>query len=247
MAEPTPFAFPVRRDGGLVRIDLGRPEEGNMLTRGMVSDLSALVGRLGGEPDVHVVALEGRGAHFCKGRDGRGETTAGMSPLDMKNKLYGPILGAYTAMAACPVPVVALVHGDAIGFGTALAGSCDVTLASDMAHFALPEIEHDIPPTLAMSGVMRNVPAKALSYLVYSAETIGAHEARQLGFASAVFAAAEFTAKADAFLAKLAGRPRIVLETIKRFQRQAPGLAPDMAADFAGSIMALARTHKQGG
>jgi enoyl-CoA hydratase/carnithine racemase len=40
-----------------------------------------------------------------------------MSPLDMKNKLYGPILNAYAAIDDCPVPVVALVHGDAVGFG----------------------------------------------------------------------------------------------------------------------------------
>ena len=244
MADAQPFDFPVRRDGALARIDLGRPGEANMLTRAMVTDLSALVGRLGADASVHVVALEGRGEKFCGGRDGRGENAAGMSPLDMKNKLYGPILGAYQAMAACPVPVVALVHGDAIGFGAALAGSCDITLASEAAHFALPEIEHGIPPTLAISGVMRNVPAKALSYLVYSAETIDAHEAQRLGFASKVFPASSFAANADAFLAKLAGRPRIVLETIKRYQRQAPGLSPDMAAELAGSMMALARTHK---
>lgn len=240
----TAYDFPVRREGAVARIDLGRPDEGNMLTRPMVTDLSALVTRLGADTSVHVVVLEGRGASFCKGRDGRGENAAGMSPLDMKNKLYGPILGAYAAMAACPVPVVALVHGDAIGFGAALAGSCDVTLVSDAAHFALPEIEHNIPPTLAISGVMRNVPPKALSYLVYSAETIDAHEAQRLGFASVVFPAASFVARCDGFLVKLGGRPRIVLETIKRYQRQAPGLTPDMAADLAGAMMALARTHK---
>jgi enoyl-CoA hydratase/carnithine racemase len=240
----TPFDFPVRHEGAVARIDLGRPEEGNMLTRAMVSDLSVLVTRLGADPSVNVVALEGRGTCFCKGRDGRGENAAGMSALDMKNKLYGPILGAYAAMAACPVPVVALAHGDAIGFGCALAGSCDITLASDVARFALPEIEHNIPPTLAISGVMRNVPPKALSYLVYSAEHIDATEAQRLGFVSAVFPAASFAERTSAFLAKLAGRPRIVLETIKRYQAKAPGLSPDMAADFAGSIMALARTHK---
>jgi enoyl-CoA hydratase/carnithine racemase len=244
MTHSSPFDFTVRRDGAVARIDLGRPDDGNMLTRAMVSDLSALVGCLGTDPSVHVVVLEGRGASFCLGRDGKGENAAGMSPLDMKNKLYGPILGAYAAMAACPVPVVALVHGDAIGFGAALAGSCDVTLASDTAHFALPEIEHNIPPALAISGVMRNVPAKALSYLVYSAETIAGAEAVRLGFASKVFAAASFAEKSNAFLAKLASRPRIILETIKRYQAKAPGLTPDMAADFAGSIMALARTHK---
>lgn len=58
---PSPFPFPVRREGALVRIDLGRPEEGNMLTRPMVTDLSALVAREAADPGVHVIALEGRG------------------------------------------------------------------------------------------------------------------------------------------------------------------------------------------
>ena len=245
MSEITvPAPFSVRRDGALARIDLGRPEEHNMLTRGMISDLSALVAALGQDAGVNVVALEGRGQSFCKGRDGCGENAAGMSALDMRRKLYAPILDAYATIAACPVPVVAVVHAPAIGFGAALAASCDITIASDAARFALPEIEHNIPPTLAISGVMSKVPTKALSYLVYSAEEISAAEAVGIGMASVAYPAAEFATRSEAFLKKLAGRPRIVLETVKRYQAKAPGLTPDMAYEYAGTIMALARTAK---
>jgi enoyl-CoA hydratase/carnithine racemase len=244
MTETAAFAFPVRRDGAIARIDLGRPDEGNMPTRSMIADLGALIARTGSDTSVHVVVLEGRGPSFCRGRDGRGESAAGLSPLDMRRKLYAPVLDAYAAISDSPVPVVALVHGDAVGFGAALATACDVTLASDRARFSFPEIEHNIPPTLAISGVMSKVPQKALTYLVYSAESVSAAEAAALGIASVVFPAAEFPARSEAFLAKLAGRPRIVLETIKRYQAKAPGLSPDMAAEYAGTIMVLARTHK---
>lgn len=242
MSKPSPFAFPVRREDAAVFIDLGRPDEGNALTRGMIADLAGLIGRLGADDSVHVVVLEAKGAVFCRGRDGRGENAAGMSALDMKTKLYAPTLNAYAVIAACPVPVVALVQGNAIGFGAALAITCDVTLAADTARFSLPEIEHNIPPTLAISGVMGKVAPKALSYLVYSAEEIGATEAIGLGVASSVYPAAEFTKRAHAFVTRLAGRPRLVLETIKRYQAKAVGLTPDMAAEYAGAIMALART-----
>jgi enoyl-CoA hydratase len=244
MTDTPEFAFPVRLMGGVARIDLGRPGEGNMPTRSMIADLGALISRTGADPEVRVVVLEGRGASFCRGRDGRGESAAGLSPLDMRRKLYAPVLDAYAAINDCPVPVVALVHGDAIGFGAALATACDVTLASDSARFSFPEIEHDIPPTLAISGVMSKVPQKALTYLVYSAESVSATEAASLGIASAVFPASEFAARSEAFVMKLAGRPRIVLETIKRYQTKAPGMTQDMAAEYAGIIMALARTHK---
>ena len=49
-------------------------------------------------------------------------------------------------------------------------------------------------------------------------------------------------ADADAFLAKLASRPRLVLETIKRYQAKAAHLTPEMASEYAGTLLALVRS-----
>ena len=49
-------------------------------------------------------------------------------------------------------------------------------------------------------------------------------------------------ADADAFVRKLAGRPRLVLETIKRYQAKAAHLTPDMASEYAGTLLALVRS-----
>src|ERR1700733_13984686 len=149
----TTLDFAVAVEGAIARIDLNRPDEGNALTRDMMVRLAELLRRLGADPAVHVIAITARGAMFCRGRDGRGESPAGMSAYDMRAKLYAPVLGVYEAATAAAVPVVA-----------ALAVACDVTLASDAARFSFPEIEHGIPPTLAMSGVMRKIAPKALSY-----------------------------------------------------------------------------------
>lgn len=237
-------SFTVRMDGAAARIDLNRPDEGNALTRGMMVELQELVAHLAGQAAVHVVAIEARGAHFCKGRDGRGESVAGMSAYDMRHKLYSAVLDSYAAIRAAPVPVVALVQGPAVGFGTALAAACDITIASDKATFALPEIEHGIPPTLAISGIKAQVAPKAISWLVYGAETISADQAVGCGIASTVVPAADFATRCDGILAKLAGRPRLVLETIKRYQVMAPSLSPEMASEYAGALMALMRTAK---
>lgn len=237
--------FVVTVAGAIARIDLGHPEEGNALTRDMMVRLAALLRSLGADPSVHVIAIVARGATFCRGRDGRGESPGGMSAYEMRAKLYAPVLGVYEAAAAAAVPVVACVQGPAIGFGAALAVACDVTLASDAARFSFPEIEHGIPPTLAMSGVMRKIAPKALSYLIYSAAEIDAQAAVAAGLASAVFPAASFAAEATNFLDSLAGRPRLVLETIKRFQMKAADLAPEMASEYAGMLMALMRTAKK--
>ena len=85
-----------------------------------------------------MVAIGGRGAQFCRGRDGKGESRAGMTPYDVRVKMMGAVLDSYQAIWDVPVPVVALVHGDALGFGAALAVGCDITLAASNARFAFP-------------------------------------------------------------------------------------------------------------
>jgi enoyl-CoA hydratase/carnithine racemase len=244
MTTPPTGTFTVRLDGAAARIDLNRPDEGNMLTRAMMIELQELIAHLAHQPKVHIIVIEARGSHFCKGRDGRGENVASMSAFDLRHKLYSAVLDSYTAIRNAPIPVLALVQGPAVGFGTALAASCDITIASDKAAFALPEIEHGIPPTLAISGIKGHVAAKAISWLVYSAETISATEAVSCGIASTVIPAADFADRTATIVQRLATRPRLVLETIKKYQTMAPALAPDMAAEYAGTLMALMRTAK---
>ncbi len=235
------FDFEVTRAGAIARIDLNRPDEGNALTRAMMIRLAALLRELGSTPDINVVAIGGRGRQFCRGRDGKGESRAGRTPYEVRVKMMGAVLDSYQAIWDVPVPVVALVHGDALGFGAAVAVGCDITLAASNARFAFPEIEHDIPPTMAMCAALGKIQAKALTYLIYSAEQVDAAQAVMLGLASKVLPRETFAADADAFLAKLAGRPRLVLETIKRYQAKAAHLTPDMASEYAGTLMALVR------
>ncbi len=233
------FEFPRRRTGALARIDLGRPDEGNALTRAMMRGLADAI-RAAASPDVSLVVIEARGDRFCRGRDGRGENSAGMNPWQVRTELMGPVLGVYEAIAACPVPVVALVQGDAVGFGAALAGACDITIASSAARFSFPEIRHDIAPTLAMAATHRKLPAKVLAWLIYSAEELDAAQAAAVGLVSKVLPQEGFAARAEEYLAEIGGRPRLVLSTIKHFQQRAAE-APTLAADYAGALLALVR------
>lgn len=240
----TDFEFPVRVEGGLVRIDLGKPESGNGLTRDMMRSIAALVRDYASRPETKAIVIDARGDQFCRGRDGRGEQQAGLTPYEVRTQMLAVVLDVYDAISAAPVPVVACVQGDAIGFGAAMATACDVTLASGAARFSFPEIDHGIAPTLAMSSALRKVPVKMLSYLIYTGEAIDANEAMTFGIVSQVFPAAEFQDRCEAFLTKLAGRPRIILETIKKYQTNAAGLSPAMASEYAGVLMAVNRTAK---
>ena len=75
------------------------------------------------------------------------------------------------------MPVIGVVQGRALGFGCAIAAVCDITLASDKAQFQVPEMAHNILPTMVMSSFIDRVPRKAFTYLVYSTAVISAERA----------------------------------------------------------------------
>ena len=236
------FEFPIRASGGIMRIDLGRPEEGNTLTRGMMRDISETIRNAAADPETRVIVIESRGLYFCKGRDGRGESTDGLAPYQVREKMMGAVLGVYSAINASTVPVVSLMHGPAIGFGAALAGGCDITLAASNTSFAFSEIRHGIPPTLAMAAVMKKVPQKALAWLIFSGGEVSATEGLAWGLVSKTFEQAAFVQETDNFLTELASRPRLVLETIKKFLLTAQDMSAAQQSEYAGTLLALVRS-----
>jgi len=230
--------------GPVVKLDLNRPDQGNAVTKAMMHEIIDAIQKHGASPATRVLALVARGDKFCSGRDvGGGPSPAPeRSAYELRNTVLAAVLNVYDALAACPVPTVACVQADALGFGAALAAACDITLVSDKAHIGFPEIEHNIPPALAMSAAMRNVPPKALNWLVYSAEKVDAATAVSMGLASRAYPDADFSREAEAFLARLATRPRLVLEAVKSYHSKAREMSPAAASEYAGTLLALLST-----
>lgn len=226
----------------IARVVIERPDHGNKLTRGMMRELSQAIGAAAHDPASRIVLLDADGPDFCLGRDGRGETREGLKPHEIWRQMMGAVLGVYEAIREAPVPVVARVRGRAVGFGAALAASCDVTLACASCRLSFPEIEHDIPPTMALSAAVSRASHKALLWLVYSGTVIDAQRAREAGLVSEVIADDSFDAQSLQFVQQLATRPRLVLETIKRYMHNAPELSSRMASEYAGVLMALVRS-----
>jgi enoyl-CoA hydratase/carnithine racemase len=236
------FDFAVTSAGAVARLDLNRPEEGNPLDRALMFRFAELLRQLATRPETGVIVIEARGEKFCRGRDGKGESLAGISAYEMRTQRMAATLGVYEAIGDVPVPVIALVHGDATGFGAALVAACDVALASAEARFSFPELSHGIAPVMAMTPLARRLPPKATAHLIYGGGTVSARRAAEIGLVSAVFDAATFAAEADAFVAKVASTPRVLLETVKKFQKLSPDISQAMASEYAGTLMALLRS-----
>jgi len=234
--------FIVTKESAILKIDLNRPNAGNALTMPMLNELRLLIEQASIDPLINVVSIVARGDHFCTGRDNTGHKREGMSVLQVHDQVMGKILGFYAAIRNCSIPVACSVQGDAKGFGCALAGSADFTFASSSASFKLDEIEHGSPSTLAMSALVNKLPRKALSWLVCSGKPLDAMTAQTLGLVSCVYDSTQFDKNSTEAIELIASRPRIALQTVKKFLNRAPGLDPEMASDFAGALHAMVRT-----
>ena len=224
-----------RREGELAIITIDRAAEGNMLAVEMLGELSAAFRNLGGT-DAKVLVLRSSGADFCRGREAKGARPA-PTALAVRASVIAPLLDVYDAVANTPQPVVCAVQGRALGFGCALATACDITIAADNARFQLPEMEKNLPPTLAISAMMARVHRKALTWMVYSMEELDARTALELGIVSKIVAPDRLDASIAEITSLLAARSREALVAVKDYMRSAPMMESRGAADYAGNLL----------
>ena len=117
------------------RLTLARPEARNAASGPMLEELGAALGDAAVDPEARVVLLAGEGADFCAGADLRElERAAAGGSLE-----YGRGLEEVLAtIGEHPLPVVAVVHGAALGAGCQIAVACDLALAAEDARMGIP-------------------------------------------------------------------------------------------------------------
>jgi enoyl-CoA hydratase/carnithine racemase len=230
--------FVLRQTDGLVTtITLNRPEIGNLVSNEMGAEIAAM---LDASRDSRLIVLRGAGEDFCLGRDTATLRAAGLlkTAVDVRRGNTEPALALYAAVRNFPAPVIAVVQGRAIGLGCSLAALCDITIAADDSRFQLPEMDHGIPPCLAMSALLGNLTPKAIASLVYSTEIIDSARALTMGLVSRVVPAARLAAEAEAFIRKTVDRNPAALPAVKEYLRSAPRMDPQAASDFGSNLLA---------
>lgn len=126
---------------GIFEMALNRPEKRNALSIELREDLTGELDRLGRREDCTGIVLSGRGAAFCAGMD----FTQFGGDRENRERLYRSTVRCFAALLTCPKPIVAAVHGAAVGGGFALALCCDARLASPDAFFGFYEVRRGIP------------------------------------------------------------------------------------------------------
>ncbi|MGW4129309.1 enoyl-CoA hydratase/isomerase family protein [Amycolatopsis japonica] len=198
-------------DDGIAVIWLDRPERLNAVVAELVDDLLEALDAAA-KSDARAVLLAGRGRAFCAGHDLKEPTPEGDSRprLDRLQDVTRRLRGLRQ-------PVIAAVHGYAIGAGAEFAMGCDLILAAEDAVFAFPEVSLGLSVTGAASRLLPLLvgPLKAKELLLLG-ERVSGTEAYELGLVNAAVPADDLMDTALAWAAKIASHPAAAATMAKR-------------------------------
>ena len=227
---------------GLFRITLDRPPV-NVLSTTMMRAIARALRDAAADPAVRVVRLDAAGKAFCAGVD-VGDHLGEKLP-DMMDALAR----LFEAFDAVPQPVVAVVHGAALGGGLELLLGCDLVVASEAATFGQPEIKLGVfaPPATVL--LPRLIGERAAARLLLTGESLDARTAERLGLVHEIVAAGALQDAAAARCASLLALSGAALRHAKRAIREARDATTEDAHArlhtlYLGSLMSTEDAHE---
>ena len=205
----------IETGGGVLAITLTRPERRNAITVAMYAALADAIEQAQRESSLRLITLRGEGEDFTAGNDLADFLQA--LPRDGEEIAVWRLL---RALVVNELPLVAAVHGNAIGIGTTMLLHCDVVLAEDGTRFSMPFVDLGLVPEAASSLLLPRLAGRrrAARYLLLG-EPFGAEEALDFGLVSKVVAEGGLIDALSATVAALLAKPPETLRLTQKLLR----------------------------
>lgn len=170
-------------------VRFNRPEKYNALSQGMIKAMADAIDRLSGMPDIRAVVVSGEGKGFCAGLDFEnfsamqsGEKSQSTSLTDRyEDRITNIFQHIAYGWKELPMPVIAAVHGVALGGGCQIALGADIRLATPDARFSIMEMKWGLIPDMSASQTIRDlVSIDVAKELIFTGKIITGEEAARL-------------------------------------------------------------------
>jgi enoyl-CoA hydratase/carnithine racemase len=207
-------------EGRVCELVLDRPRLRNALDLETTERLLAALDDISQDVQAAVVLLRGVGAGFCAGSD-----VKEMARVDLETRVRIAERKAELMhrLARVERPVVAAVHGFALGGGFMLAIGCDVVVTAADAVWRLPEVELGFFPPWGLEALLARVSVARARRLVWGEAPLSGAEAARLGLADEAVPQEATLGRAREVAARLAALPQGAVRATKRFFGQQVG------------------------
>jgi enoyl-CoA hydratase len=199
-------------DGKVATIALNRPERMNALSRGMETEMHRAMDEADADRTVRAIILTGNGAAFSAGYDQSAASPSGVRNSDPQGKSHAEYIelwqrqdttrvNNWTHMWHLGKPVIAAINGWAMGGGFWYALAADITIASDKAVFAQPEVRHISNTSFLFTALCG---WKAANRWALTGDHFDAQEALRIGVVNEVVPHDELLPRARALAQRIA-------------------------------------------
>jgi len=171
-------ALRIERDGDVLRVTLARPETRNAFDAALIAELAEAFVDVG---TARAVVLAGDGASFCAGADVEWMRASADLDLDANVADANAMRRMFEAIDGCRAPVVAAVHGHALGGGIGLVACSDIAIARRGTVFAFSEVKLGIVPAVISPFALRRIGESAARRYFVTGERFDAETALRIG------------------------------------------------------------------
>ena len=218
----------VERDGFVTVVEICRPPH-NFFSLELIRSLADIFAALDTDPECRCILLAAQGSSFCAGAD---FSSRERSVVPAQQQKSNPLYDEAVRLFACLKPVVAAVHGPAIGGGLGLAVMADFRVTCKEARFSANFNRLGFHPGFGLTVTLpRLVGVQKAALLFYSGRRIGGEEAVAIGLADFLVAQDQVRAEAMKLAQEIAGSAPLAVVSTRTTLRL--GLADQVRAATA--------------
>jgi methylglutaconyl-CoA hydratase len=242
-----PGRIALERRGAVAEVWLDRPDVHNAFDADLIAELHRTFDQLGTDEGVGCIVLAGRGRSFSAGAD-VGWMRASLELSAEENVADAERLAdMLRAIDSCPKPVVARVHGAALGGGAGLVACCDVALAAERATFGFTETRLGLIPAVISPFALARIGLSQARALFLSGARFSAARALQIGLVHEVLdGEAALDGAVERVVGELTSAAPLAVAHAKRLLAQVAGHDPVAVRRLTAEAIAERRASAEG-
>jgi methylglutaconyl-CoA hydratase len=236
----------ITRDGPVDHLILNRPDVRNAFNDAMIAELASWAETARADSSLRAVVLSGAGASFCAGADLTWMSS--MVHYSREDNVRDALAASemFDALNTLSVPIIARVHGAALGGGCGLVAVCDIVVAEEGAVFGFTETKLGILPAIIAPFALAKIGVSAARELFLTGMRFSAAHAHEIGLVHAVTTAATLDERVQQYVREVLTAAPSAIARAKWLIQQIAGCPPAEVRDLTCRTIADQRVSPEG-
>ena len=240
-----PSTITVQRLANVDYVTLNRPEVRNAFNEHLIAEMTGWADRAAADSSLRGVVMNGAGPSFCAGADLTWMAKMAGYTRDENLRDARAAAAMFAAIDRLPMPVIAQIHGAALGGGAGLAAVADIAVATDDATFGFTEVKLGLLPAVIAPYVLAKIGQSAARELFVTGRRFDARHARDIGLVHAVVPQEELFDKVNKYLIEIATNGPEAMSAAKAVVRRIANLSIAEAAPITAEAIAERRVSEE--